>query len=426
LNERAGKEKRKIVVKMLMDVASVKNALGPRFHRDPATWESIGIPAPEKLNNLNIEIVNYHCAPLGTFHVKLIVVDRTIALVNSNNVNVRSNVEMMCRFEGDVVNSIYDTFLISWCTAIQDPPGLPCLSKPTVAERDFSFGQKDVSLHPGAETSLVHELVQDEQAYLKEDHPNKMAAVNKRLNINKEAEATSEDDVSDFSPYIFHSPHKPVPMAVVNRQPYGMPGHSDLHTPQNAAWLAGLRFAEKEVLIQSPVFNAKPAVDAVLEACKRGIIVTLYVDIGFNDLAETVPFQGGTNEQVMRRMFDELIAYGKEDNLRYHWYTAKDQNVPIHFETGQRNCHVKFFQVDGKVGIMGSGNMDTQSWFHSAEVNVMIDSEDLVKEWLNGLNANQNTEKYGRINPQGELMSGKPVPKKQGHGGLSRSKGGFL
>lgn len=84
------------------------------------------------------------------------------------------------------------------------------------------------------------------------------------------------------------------------------------------------------------MFNASPVVQAVIEACKRGIIVTLYIGLGFNDLAESVPFQGGTNEKVMDRMFRELEAVGKDDNLRYHWYTAKDQNAPIRFDTQQR------------------------------------------------------------------------------------------
>ena len=36
-----------------------------------------------------------------------------------------------------------------------------------------------------------------------------------------------------------HSPHDPVPMALVNRQPQAIPGHHDVHNPQNAAWLQG-------------------------------------------------------------------------------------------------------------------------------------------------------------------------------------------
>jgi hypothetical protein len=53
--------------------------------------------------------------------------------------------------------------------------------------------------------------------------------------------------------------------------------------------------------------------------------------------------------------------------------------------------------VDGRVGIQGNGNQDTQSWFHSQEVNVMVDSEELCGEWLAALRRNQNTERFGRV-----------------------------
>jgi len=70
--------------------------------------------------------------------------------------------------------------------------------------------------------------------------------------------------------------------------------------------------------------------------------------------------------------------------------------------------------------------MDTQSWFHSQEVNVMVDSEFIVNEWMENFAANQNTGKYGLTDEQGNLVSGKPVPEKKGVGGLSRAQGGFL
>lgn len=180
-------------------------------------------------------------------------------------------------------------------------------------------------------------------------------------------------------------------------------------------------------MIQSPVFNAKPIVQAVVDACKRGVDVTLFVDIGFNDFAEgTVPFQGGTNEEVFQSMMKQLKEVGKQDHLHYHWYTAKDQNIPIRFDTSQRNCHVKFMQVDQIVGMMGSGNQDTQSWFHSQEVNILVDSPKIVAEWWQLCLVNQNTYQHGRVDEDGNLLSGKVIPKKQGHGGLSRSQGGFL
>jgi len=46
---------------------------------------------------------------------------------------------------------------------------------------------------------------------------------------------------------------------------------------------------------------------------------------------------------------------------------------------------------------MGNGNQDTQSWFHSQEINLMVDSKELVAEWHKGINANQNTVLYGLV-----------------------------
>ena len=42
-----------------------------------------------------------------------------------------------------------------------------------------------------------------------------------------------------------------------------------------------------------------------------------------------------------------------------------DQTRPLHFAQKKRNCHVKFMSIDDEVAIFGSGNMDTQTWFHS-------------------------------------------------------------
>ena len=40
---------------------------------------------------------------------------------------------------------------------------------------------------------------------------------------------------------------------------------------------------------------------------------------------------------------------------------------------------------------------DTQSWFHSQEVNATVDSPELVSSWLHDSNANQNTPLHGRV-----------------------------
>jgi hypothetical protein len=47
--------------------------------------------------------------------------------------------------------------------------------------------------------------------------------------------------------------------------------------------------------------------------------------------------------------------------------------------------------VDEHLGIQGNGNQDTQSWFHSMEVNIMIDSHEICKDWIEQLRRNQST-----------------------------------
>ena len=104
-----------------------------------------------------------------------------------------------------------------------------------------------------------------------------------------------------MTPYIPHPAHEPVPMAMVNRKSWGglyntasllgwnvdhcgaAPNHSCVCTPQNEAFLSGLRNARKEVFIQTPNLNASPLLPAILEACRRGVDVYVYVTLGYND-----------------------------------------------------------------------------------------------------------------------------------------------
>jgi len=41
------------------------------------------------------------------------------------------------------------------------------------------------------------------------------------------------------------------------------------------------------------------------------------------------------------------------------------------------------------------------SWYHSQEINVMLDSKQVVREWNEGLRRNQSTGLYGRVDDDG-------------------------
>lgn len=162
-----------------------------------------------------------------------------------------------------------------------------------------------------------------------------------------------------------------------------------------------MKHAKQKVFIQTPTFNAKPVVAGVLEAVRRGITVILFVDVGFNDGGEALPMQGGTNEEVVKKMFKELTTDEEKSRLQYYWYTAKDQNKPINAHINHRNCHVKLMIVDDHIGIQGNGNQDAQSWFHSQEINIMIDSKHVCADWMDLILRNQNTMERGRLDIDG-------------------------
>ncbi|GMK55205.1 hypothetical protein CspeluHIS016_0202610 [Cutaneotrichosporon spelunceum] len=237
----------------------------------------------------------------------------------------------------------------------------------------------------------------------------RMFKLSKRFNAGalSDAWATVEDsdELDNFRAHRIHAPHAPFPIAM------------------NAAWLAGCRYAQHKVFIQTPTFNARPLVRAVKHACRRGVEVILFLDLGFNDMAESIMFQGGTNEQVVDRLYKKLSKEGNSQYLKVYWYTSKDQIRPLNAIIKQRNCHIKFAAYDDEVMIMGNANGDTQSVFHSGEVNIMIDNKQVVAEVMDTLMSNQNTLQYGGVQADGVWRDGEN--KTLAHYGATGG-GGFL
>jgi phosphatidylserine/phosphatidylglycerophosphate/cardiolipin synthase-like enzyme len=123
--------------------------------------------------------------------------------------------------------------------------------------------------------------------------------------------------------------------------------------------------------------------------------------------------QGGHNDEIVNRLYTTLSSVGKQ-HLKWHWYVAKDQTRPIVASKKKRNCHIKLMIVDEHVAIQGNGNQDTQSWYHSQEINIMYDSPLVCRAWIEALRRNQNTGVYGGVSTedgiwrdeQGNLVDG--------------------
>lgn len=197
--------------------------------------------------------------------------------------------------------------------------------------------------------------------------------------------------------------------------------------PQNEVFLSLIRNAQHSIFIQTPDLNAAPLLDAITDAVRRGVTFTAYLCCGYNNAGELMPGQGGTNEMFAKSLYDGLRAGHRDasasaasssskssatttpalsssseplevllDRLRIHYYTAYDQIAPLDNSLKQRSCHIKLMIADEQVLVQGSGNQDTQSWYQSQEVNVMIDSADVCRAWREGIERNQNTGKYGK------------------------------
>ncbi|GIZ39031.1 hypothetical protein CKM354_000242300 [Cercospora kikuchii] len=424
LSKRAGSRGERVVVKIMFDRGALKQIINNHQNVDSTGWQAagVGLPPPEQMPNIDLAIVNFHRPPLGTFHSKFMIVDRQIATVSSNNIQDNDNLEMMTHIEGPIVDSIWETFLVSWHNKLE--PALPCRETPAALQKpptyqeqtftalfepdgSFRLPEKPIEAElpehmpgdPHYDESMSDEI-QRMRSVLKpsepgEPHVNAVARhLNKPTGLSVKATASDRDNNLNFFPFIPLPNVEPVPMAMCSRKPYANINNDSVFVPQNEAFLSLIRNAKRTVFIQTPDLNAKPLLAALISAVKRGIEVTYYVCLGYNDGGELLPGQGGTNEMNANYLYSKLQA-DEKPLLKVHYYVAADQDHPIHNNFKQRSCHIKLMIVDESVAIQGSGNQDTQSWFHSQEVNVMIDSPVICKAWREGIERNQSTARYG-------------------------------
>lgn len=126
---------RRVVMKILYDRGSVKQLLD-NHHLVSAKDQlsaAVGLPRPEEIPNIDLQVMNYHRPMLGTYHCKYMIVDRRIAVLQSNNVQDNDNLEMMIQLEGAIVDGLYDMALISWSKAMK--PNMPTLGSPATGVR---------------------------------------------------------------------------------------------------------------------------------------------------------------------------------------------------------------------------------------------------------------------------------------------------
>lgn len=108
--------------------------------------------------------------------------------------------------------------------------------------------------------------------------------------------------------------------------------------------------------------NAEPLLEPILNAVRRGVVVTAYVTLGYNDSGELLPGQNGTNEMIAYRLYSCLSSKEEKARLKIHNYIAKDRKTPVHNKFKYRSSHVKLMIVDEQIAIQGMFIMSRLPW----------------------------------------------------------------
>ncbi|KAJ4472653.1 hypothetical protein C8R41DRAFT_870396 [Lentinula lateritia] len=296
---------------------------------------------------------------------------------------------------------------------------------------------------PHYDATIAGEIRRIQASYAPKSGETHLQAVSRHFNVTPAQKAdagvqpTAPEPPSDslvpfaeMTPYIplppsaFPGPQipTPIPMLIASRAPLGTPTFSVPHAvryPQNVAFLEAVRGAKERIFIQTPNLNAEPLLPELVGAVRRGVEVEVW--------GELLPYQNGTNEMIANRLYNDpgllqptsndedddadadathpqidsaeslTLTEEEKSRLKIYNYVAKDQDRPIHNKFKKRSCHIKLLIVDSHLAIQGNGNQDTQTWFHSQEINILLDSPEVCRTWMEGIRRNQNTEVYGKV-----------------------------
>jgi phosphatidylserine/phosphatidylglycerophosphate/cardiolipin synthase-like enzyme len=170
-----------------------------------------------------------------------------------------------------------------------------------------------------------------------------------------------------------------VPMLLVGRPSDDDPAARDTRNSQDQVFVALFNHAQRSIHAASPNLSAPPVLQALVQACQRGVHVQLLLSKGFNQTKADLPFAGGPNGDLVAQLEAEVQALGVSGNLEIHW-ESDDGRSPV-VGNGPSAAHVKYTSVDGQVAVVGSTNLDNQSWYHSREIDVVVDSAALARAW---------------------------------------------
>jgi phosphatidylserine/phosphatidylglycerophosphate/cardiolipin synthase-like enzyme len=175
-----------------------------------------------------------------------------------------------------------------------------------------------------------------------------------------------------------------LPMTILSKGKRGYSNFEGYTNPWAKGLLAAVASAERHVALTSPNMNAPPLQAALVEAiATRDVRVNLLLPYARNE--DQVNFFGGlgSNTQsvnVIRACGVDARARSAAEFEQFRsrvevaWWVAEGHTT--RFSGDGAGCyHIKFASFDDRALIVGSGNLDDQSFYHSTETSILVDSE---------------------------------------------------
>ena len=322
---------------------------------EPRQWKgTLGLPGPEELIGLEMEVKSIFVLPFSVMHPKFVIVDRKRVFLPSCNVSWENWFEGCVTLHGGKQGQVVPQFVKFWS----------------------HFWARGERLDTDANGNAFEA---EETGVVTDNEPEYSAKPESRLWSMNRLEQNCGWTPSLFLP----SPHHQNPrFSLLPWRPCLPPPQ----TPLNTFILSAFESAKEYIYVQTPNLTSPPVLSALLHALERGVSVSIVTSERLMILEQLVTAGTTTKRCVNKLVKRHKSLVQKRDTtdvgaaergviplgrLQVYFFRPDISNTAT--ATGEitpepTQSHLKFMNIDDELTIFGSGNMDRASWYTSQEL----------------------------------------------------------
>ena len=308
-----------------------------------SAWASkLGLPAPEHLQGLDLQVKSLFFLPFSVLHPKYVIVDRRAALLPSCNVSWESWLECCLKVSGPFVAKLREFWTQTW-------------------EEDSLVPSAEPEEH--WEETLLSSLV-----------PSTLLPSPQHRNPH-------------FRPLFLKAASPPL-------------------TPLNVYLLHNLGAAKTSIDITTPNLTCDPVLSALMDALARGVNVNISTCrrmmmaeqlVTAGTITEYCVWRLVRHHKMLPRRMGHTSAdasptkaRGMARDLEQGQQPIGCLNVTYFNSTPQKpavKCHIKCTVIDESIVVLGSGNMDRASWYTSQELGIALEDKGIARRIMQDLSS---------------------------------------